>query len=343
MNILHTKFRTDLLGWFCLFAMAGSLAIAPSLVLSQESEAGSSQEQQTYFAKVDDIVISVEAYYYALRSEAKQKYYHGKIDQQRFDQLQQEVSTKLIDQALLLGEADRLEITVDRKKVENDLARFEKRYSKDPSWSEHGENLLNNLKNQLETKYRIEKLKQLTNDSIEITEKQVKAFYLDNLDLFKTPQKRRLSLILIKVPPNALSEKWDETERAMHKLRQRVLSGESFPSLAKSYSEDESAENGGDMGLQHRGTLHEDVEKVVDKMSVGDISEPIRLLIGYVVVKLEDVVPEKQNSFENSMQRAKNLLRRELEDKAQTDLINRLRAQATIQKNEEYLNLKLDQ
>ena len=343
MNISHTKFRADLVGWFCLFAMAGSLAMAPSLVMSQDLESGSSSVQQKYFAKVDDIVISVEAYYYALRSEAKQKYYHGKIDQKRFDQLQHEVSTKLIDQALLLGEADRLEITIDRKKVEKDLERFEKRYSNDPSWNKHGENLLNNLKNQLETKYRIEKLKQLTNDSVEISEEQVKEFYLHNLDLFKTPQKRRLSLILIKVPPNALSEKWDETEQALNKLRQRALNGESFSSLAKSYSEDESAESGGDMGLQHRGTLHEDVEKVVDKMSVGDISGPIRLLIGYVIVKLEEVVPEKQNSFEDSMQRANSLLRRELEEKAQTDLINRLRAQAIIDKNEEYLNLKLDQ
>ncbi|MDR9499665.1 MAG: peptidylprolyl isomerase [Hydrogenovibrio sp.] len=325
--------RLPVIAWFLL--------MLPMAAQSEEVKLQVSSGED-YFAKVGEVTISPQAYFYALRSEAKQKYYHGKVDQAGFEQLQEDVSEKLIRQALLLGEADRLNIKADEKKIEQDLKRFKKRYSQEPDWTDHGPSLLKNLRTQLETKYRIEALKQLVKERVDVTDDQIRAFYENNLKLFKIPEKRRLSLILIKVPPSAPSEKWQETKEAMQNLRQRILDGERFSDLAKSYSEDESAEKGGDMGLQHRGMLHENVEKVVDDLNPGELSQPVRLLMGYVLVRLEEVKPEKQKSFSVSRKRAKKLLRRQQEKQAQKDLIERLKADVDIDRNEEYLNLELE-
>jgi|WetSurMetagenome_2_1015567.scaffolds.fasta_scaffold15654_2 peptidyl-prolyl cis-trans isomerase SurA len=64
-------------------------------------------------------------------------------------------------------------------------------------------------------------------------------------------------------------------------LRERVLKGESFAALASKYSEDEDTRSvGGDLGKLTLDQLQPDFAGQIKDMKAGDISEPLRTVVG---------------------------------------------------------------
>ena len=84
-------------------------------------------------------------------------------------------------------------------------------------------------------------------------------------------------------------------------LRERVLSGESFEELARSFSDDEvSAIEGGSLGFAGRGVLEPEFESVLWAMeSVGDISEVFETKFGFHIVRLDEIASVDIASFED--------------------------------------------
>lgn len=72
-------------------------------------------------------------------------------------------------------------------------------------------------------------------------------------------------------------------------LRQRVLAGEDFATLAKEFSEDiGSAMEGGELGWTTPGQLVGAFQKAMDTTAKGAISEPFKSRYGWHIVKVED-------------------------------------------------------
>ncbi len=64
-------------------------------------------------------------------------------------------------------------------------------------------------------------------------------------------------------------------------LRERALKGESFEELASKYSEDEDTKTiGGDLGKLTDDQLQPDFAKQIKEMKAGEISEPLRTVVG---------------------------------------------------------------
>ena len=89
-------------------------------------------------------------------------------------------------------------------------------------------------------------------------------------------QSRHILLI-----PSALRTE-DDTELELNNLRQRVIDGESFESLAKEFSEDPgSALQGGDLGWLGLGVLAEEFEATMLEMEIGEISPVFQTEFGF--------------------------------------------------------------
>lgn len=84
-----------------------------------------------------------------------------------------------------------------------------------------------------------------------------------------------------------------ETDKAqlekVKDLRAKIEKGEDFGQLARAFSEDKSAVNGGNMGWFAAGELNPQLEEALDKMQPGQLSEPIRTPVGWYLVKLDNV------------------------------------------------------
>ena len=89
-------------------------------------------------------------------------------------------------------------------------------------------------------------------------------------------QSRHILLI-----PSAIRTE-EDTEVELNSLRQRVIDGESFESLAKEFSEDPgSALQGGDLGWLGLGVLAEEFEATMLEMEIGKISPVFQTEFGF--------------------------------------------------------------
>jgi peptidyl-prolyl cis-trans isomerase SurA len=92
--------------------------------------------------------------------------------------------------------------------------------------------------------------------------------------------------ILIK--PTELSPVQD-VERRLGQLRERIVNGEDFATLAKAHSQDvASGLKGGDLGWVSPGEMVPEFEKVLDELQPGEVSQPFRSRFGLHIAQVLD-------------------------------------------------------
>ncbi len=69
-------------------------------------------------------------------------------------------------------------------------------------------------------------------------------------------------------------------------IRQRLLDGEDFATLAAEYSDDSSGSTAGDLGWFGRGAMVAPFEEAAFSLEPGEISEPIRSEFGYHIIEV---------------------------------------------------------
>lgn len=81
----------------------------------------------------------------------------------------------------------------------------------------------------------------------------------------------------------------DITRKLIEQIAQQARSGASFEQLARQYSQDGSAQNGGDLGWIIDGETVPPFETAVKSLQPGQISMPVRTQFGWHVIRLIDV------------------------------------------------------
>ena len=94
--------------------------------------------------------------------------------------------------------------------------------------------------------------------------------------------------ILLQVPSDAQPAQRDSARRLAEQIRARAAGGESFEALAQQYSQDGSAQQGGDLGYFGRGRMVPQFEQAAFALQPGQISQVVETPFGYHVIKVED-------------------------------------------------------
>ncbi len=79
-----------------------------------------------------------------------------------------------------------------------------------------------------------------------------------------------------------------EIEANMLRLRDAIESGASFPIIARQFSQSASAIEGGDLGWIVEDQLAEDLRAVVPQLSIGELSQPIRVIGGFNLILMRE-------------------------------------------------------
>ncbi|AWB35267.1 molecular chaperone SurA [Orrella marina] len=96
----------------------------------------------------------------------------------------------------------------------------------------------------------------------------------------------KASHILIKTSP-AMSD--DAARQRLENARSRIVQGgESFADVARVVSEDASAPQGGELGWVNPGETVPSFEEAMNKLSPGEISEPIKSPFGWHIILVEE-------------------------------------------------------
>jgi peptidyl-prolyl cis-trans isomerase C len=243
------------------------------------------------------------------------------------------VSQTIIDRTLLTQAANQSGVSADAAAVQRQLDEYENRYSKQAHWQENRAAILPGLRAALEEEDVLRRFEVQVRKVSEPAEAQVREYYQQHPELFTTPEQVRLSMILLKVAPSSTSQVWQAARDEAEKVLQRLRKGSDFYSMARIHSGDATAAKGGDMGFLHKGMLAAPAQSVIDGMQAGDLSDPVNLLSGIAVFRLEERKEANLNAFATVAERAKKLLMRENSEAAWKGVLQRLRSTVTVSIN----------
>jgi peptidyl-prolyl cis-trans isomerase SurA len=122
-----------------------------------------------------------------------------------------------------------------------------------------------------------------------------------------------------------------EARQRLETLRERIINGESFETLARSHSDDKaSAIRGGDLGWTSPGDLVPLFEEKMDALTLGDISEPFKTQFGWHIVQ-----PLKRREHDNTEEALRNKARQAIQKQKSDEAIElwlrRLRDEAYVE------------
>lgn len=133
-----------------------------------------------------------------------------------------------------------------------------------------------------------QKLKEKVAPAKEPTDEEIVSYLNENLSSYNGA--RRSSHILFKVPEDASDEQRAKVEEEAQKVLDKINAGDlEFEEAAKDYSEDSSAEKGGDVGWDKLATFVPEYQDALSALSEGQVSALVKTDYGYHIIKCTGV------------------------------------------------------
>ena len=312
-----------------------------SLLLVTQSVYASEQtvNQQKPIVTIDDQAISLNLFLRTLQAGVRETFYHGKIPDAEFNQFRHKTLNRLIEEFLLQRHGLGKGMQPDNNDIENKLQRFSARYEQYPQWEANKQQVLDTLRKDLERASIVKQLEHTTKENVSPDPAQVQAYYKQYPEKFTTPKQYDIGVILLKVDPSSGASGWASGLKEAQGIHQQITAdNKRFGELARIHSAHASSQQDGELGAVHAGTLADEIEKTLGKMKPGEISEPVRVLEGYVIAKLNRIITAKLNPFEKVSERAQKLCQQQMQEQAWEELKQSLKEKSKIHIDMEELN-----
>ena len=162
-----------------------------------------------------------------------------------------------------------------------------------------------------------------------LTDQALRAVYDDAVKQMGGEEEVHARHILFRVANPADEKASKEAEDKVKAVIERLKKGEDFAKLANELTEDPSGrKDGGDLGYFTKDQMVPEFSAVAFKLDKGNISDPIKTQFGWHVLKVEDKRKRQPPEFD----KVKPQLETFVERKAQMELVNKLRADAKIER-----------
>ncbi|MBZ4668551.1 MAG: PpiC-type peptidyl-prolyl cis-trans isomerase [Defluviitaleaceae bacterium] len=130
--------------------------------------------------------------------------------------------------------------------------------------------------------------------SVSVSDEEVQKYFEENKAMFIQPKTVAASHILV-----------DSEEEALNILDE-IEHGLDFSDAARKYSRCPSKDSGGVLGEFSQGKMVPEFDQAVFSMEAGEIRKPVQTQFGYHIIKVDKVNEEKESSFEEVKDEAKN-------------------------------------
>jgi foldase protein PrsA len=234
---------------------------------------------------------------------------------QEYEQLRDQVLQLLISFKWIQGEAEAMDLKVSDADVKKSFN--EQKKQSFPKEEDYQKFIKNSGQTEADILQRV-KLDLLSNkirDKVvagkdKISDKEIKDFYEKNKARFAQPEKRDLRIILTK------------TKSAADKAKAALEGGDSWKTVAKKYSiDDTSKESGGKLPAQAKGTLDKELDDAVFSAKKNELVGPIKTQYGYYVFTVTSITEASQQTLEEARETIKQTLTAENQQKALDEFV----------------------
>ena len=161
-----------------------------------------------------------------------------------------------------------------------------------------------------------------------ISDAELKAYYDKHTKEFQQPKQVKARHILLK------------DQKQAEEVRQKLLKGGDFATLAKEYSTGPSKAKGGDLGFFSRNQMVKEFSDVAFSLKPKEISPVVKTKFGYHIIRVDEIREGRQQTFDEVKEKLKKQLRAERKNQYFKDYIGGLKKQTAVKTYPELLNSK---
>ena len=174
--------------------------------------------------------------------------------------------------------------------------------------------------------------------TIVIPEPDMQKYYEEHKKEFVREEQVFLSQILISTEGKS-PDQVAAAEKKAKDLVARARKGDKFSDLASANSDDpETAKNGGYIGAMKRGLMDKQIEDLVFKMKKGEITDPIKRPVGFLVLRVEERFEAGQASLEEVKNEVQDRMMQPKAEPKVREYLSHLREDAFLQIKEGYVD-----
>jgi peptidyl-prolyl cis-trans isomerase SurA len=254
-------------------------------------------------ARVNDQVITTSDYERAMNEMDQEARQRGETMQQ-VSEGHKDLLRNLIDQQLWLSKGKDLGITGETELIKQ-LDDIRKKYNLasledlEKAAQEQGysfEDFKANIRNGIVTQ---EVMREEVGRRINVTPGEVERYYDTHKQEYAQPENVKLSEILVSTgaPAPAVNEvggtqpddpaKVEAAKSKADDIEAKLHAGGDFSQLARSFSDGQTAAQGGDLGSYRQGELSKVFEDATFGLKAGEFTQPIRTKQGWVILKVD--------------------------------------------------------
>ena len=240
------------------------------------------------------------------------------------EELRKQVLNSMIDELLLIGEAEKRGLTISEADLDKEMQNFKSSFSSQEEFLQYIKEFLNVTEAEFRVLLRNDILisdlyDQVTAD-VTLGNISPREYFAENKESFQRGEEVAATHILV------------NTEAEAKALIQQIQQGADMNQLAREKSIDPSAKvNGGDLGYFPRGQMVPEFETVAFSLTPGQLHpEPVQSSFGYHVIRTDSRLAPEEPVFEDVEEEIIGFLMEEAKGNAFMAFISSLREGAAI-------------
>ena len=249
--------------------------------------------------------------------------------------VREDILNNLIDEKIKDQEVKRFKITISQKDVDQTIERVkEENFITDEdlraALAKDGLTMEEYREKTKEQILRTKLVNLQIKSKIVITKEDIKSYYENNSDKYGGQAKYHLRNIIMKVSPFADEKEKLEIKTRMEAILDKLNTGQSFETMARTYSESSLASEGGDLGLFRLDELSPQLQKAINGMQADEFTPVLDTDQGYQIFFVQEVVKTPGKSLEEVSPEIERILFNEIVDKKFQSWLKDLRKESHI-------------
>lgn len=262
--------------------------------------------------------------------------FSGPEREKRLAEIKKRALDSLIEDILLEQEAEKAGMKVSDRDIDDAIDDVKKQNSLDD------EGLKAALKREgltyegyrVQIKRQIEKsrvISQQVRSKVSVSEKDLAEYYERNQRMFMSDTEVKVSHILFLVPENASDAEVENVKKQAQDVLEMARNGKDFAELARKYSQDVSAKEGGSLGYFKKGQILPAIESVAFSLKKGEISDLVRTTYGFHIIRVDDVRGASPEPYASVREKIRSELTTEMMEQRYKEWMEELKKSAIIE------------